>query len=147
MANNALKLFSSPLQPPLEVAQRDAVIAVVLLEVSQDPIVSGLEVPLVLDQGGALLRYPVVSLPHVERLESLDGVRLLRDAQRLPHDLVEVDEHLSAKEVVQLLFPGAMPSHQTPESADLIGSVVVHMHIGEAGKALCHQIDEALEQS
>ena len=94
-----------PLQQPLvERDRRAAVLLVVGLDVAQERVVAALE-PL-LEEDGRLVAAHDLGRAHepVQRLDRLDRVALDRRAERLLDDAVEVDEHVVAQEVVDLLL-------------------------------------------
>ena len=51
-------------------------------------------------------------------------------AQALAHDLEQVDEHLAAEELVDLLLARRVRAHQPGERRRLVGGVVVDVHVG-----------------
>ena len=85
------------------------------------------------------------ALEAVELLDVLDRVAGDRGAERLPRHPVEVDEHLAAEEVVELVLARPVLAHQALERGRLVGRVVVDVHAGEAAAALGDRVEESLE--
>ena len=86
-----------------------------------------------------------VPLEAVELLDVLDRVARDRGAQGLARDAVEVDEHLAAQEVVDLLLARRVLAHEARERGALVGRVVVDVHAREAPAPLDDVVDELLE--
>ena len=83
----------------------------------------------------------------VELLDRLDRVAVDRGAERLLDDAVEVDEHLPAQEVVDLLLARPVLAHQPRERGALVGGVVVDVHPRVAAAPLDDPVDELLERA
>ena len=84
-----------------------------------------------------------VPLEAVELLHLLDRVAGHRRAERLARDPEEVDEHLAAQEVVDLLLARPVLAHEARERGALVRRVVVDVHAREAAAALDDVVDEA----
>ena len=80
-------------------------------------------------------------------LDVLQRVRLDAGAQPLPHDLEQVDEHLAAQELVDLLLARRVRAHQPRQRRRLVGRVVVDVHVRERAPALADEVDELLERA
>ena len=91
---------------------------------------------------------PDVGLPleAEELLDVLDRVARHRGAQRLLRHPEEVDEHLAAEEVVDLLLARGVLAHEPRERGALVRRVVVDVHAREAAAALDDVVDEPLER-
>ena len=76
----------------------------------------------------------------------LQRVRLDAGAQPLPHHLQQVDEHLAAEQLVDLLLARRVRAHQPRERRRLVGGVVVDVHVRERAPALGDEVDELLER-
>ena len=81
-----------------------------------------------------------------ELLDLLQPVRLDPGAQPLAHHLQQVDEHLAAQQLVDLLLARRVRAHQPRQRRRLVGRVVVHVHLRELAPALGDEIDELLER-
>ena len=77
----------------------------------------------------------------------LQRVRLDPGAQPLPHDLQQVDEHLAAQQLVDLLLARRVRAHQPRQRRRLVGRVVVDVHVRERAPALADEVDELLERA
>src|SRR5439155_8140824 len=95
-----LRLVAKAEQPVAELERRDAVLLVVLGDLVEDALLARLDPLLVGDDRLAALGHSRVALLHVEGLDLLDSVARLRDPDALLDDLVEVDQHTLAQEVV-----------------------------------------------
>ncbi len=133
-------------EPAVELVGRDAVLAVVGLDPLEERLLAGLEVGLEVVDGlraAADLGRP---LEAEELLDLLQRVARHRGAQGLARDPVEVDEHLAAQEVVDLLLARRVLAHEAGERGALVGGVVVDVHAREAAAALDDVVDEGLER-
>ena len=81
----------------------------------------------------------------VEALEFLEPVAVLRDREGLAHHREEIDEHLSAKQVVDLVFARRMFLGQAAKRRLLVVRVVIHVQRGKTAAPLHHEVDELLE--
>ena len=79
-------------------------------------------------------------------LELLQRVAVLADLHALPDDGVEVDEHVVAQEVVDLVLARGVLDRQRPELGRLVRGVVEDVHAGVLGAKLDHAVDEPLER-
>ena len=129
----------------MQLVQRAAVLLVVGADLLEQRVLPRLEPLLEVDDGLAPAGDLGRALEAVQLLHGLDRVARDRGAERLAHDPEEVDEHLAAEEVVDLVLARAVLAHQAAERGALVGGVVVDVHAGEAAAALDDQVDEPLE--
>ena len=130
----------------MQLQGRDAVLLVVEPDALEQRVVAGVEPGLERLHRLGAARDVRAALELVERLHLLDRVARHRRAQRLPRDAVEVDEHLAAEEVVDLLLARAVLAREPRERAPLVRRVVVDVEAGEAAAALGQVVDELLER-
>ena len=132
-------------QPAVQLVERDAVLLVVVADPVEERVVAGLEPRL--EGGHRLAPAPDLgrALEAEELLDLLDRVARHRRAQRLLRHAEEVDEHLAAEEVVDLLLARAVLAHEPRERGALVRRVVVDVHAREAAAALDDVVDEPLE--
>jgi hypothetical protein len=84
-------------------------------------------------------------------LEAGEPFRLLQRvarnarAERLAKHGVEVDEHAAAQEVVDLVLPSPVLTHQALEGGRVVGPVVVDVEARPARQAPAHPVDDLLE--
>lgn len=71
----------------------------------------------------------------------------MRDAHRLPHDLIQVHEHFAPKQVVQLVLPRRVLGHQLLQRRGLVRRVVIDMQVGPLLETRAQEVDELLERS
>src|SRR3990170_1940574 len=133
------------LQPAAQQPGRDAVVAVVVGEILQVSRIAIARPGLVLDDAEARLGDRALALGHVELLDALDRVRLDRGPDPLPHDLVEVHEHLAAQDPVDFVLTGRVALHEPLDGARLVAGVVVDVHRRVTLEALDDEVDEGLE--
>ena len=108
-------------------------------------LVAVVEPALELDHG--LVARADLGLPREEQLlDVLQRVRLDPGAHALPHDLEQVDEHLAAEQLVDLLLARRVRAHQPRQRRRLVGGVVVDVHVRERAPALGDEVDELLER-
>ena len=69
-------------------------------------------------------------------LELLQRVAVLADLQALTHDRVEVDEHLVAQQVVDLVLARGVLDRQRPQLGQLVRRVVEDVHARVLGAKL-----------
>ena len=131
-------------QPVAELHRRDAVLLVVGGDVVEDLRVAAHE-PVLVHHDRVVARLQVGVPLEVERLDVLEPVVLVRDAQPLRDDLVEVDEDLAAEQVVELLLARPVLAREPLQLGDLVGGVVVDVHRGVGGAALAEQVDHSLD--
>ena len=131
-------------QPVAELERRDAVLLVVGGDVVEDLRVAPLE-PVLVEHDRVVAGAQVGVALEVERLDLLEPVALVREAQPLRDDLVEVDEDLAAEQVVELLLARPVLAGEPLQRGDLVGGVVVDVHRGVGGAALADQVDHALD--
>ena len=115
-------------QPLVQLERRAAVLLVVALDLLQDRVVAGLDPLLEADDRLVAARHVGDAHEAVELLDRLDRVAVGRGAERLLDDAVEVDEHLLAQEVVDLLLARAVLAGEAREGRALVGGVVVDVH-------------------
>ena len=70
-----------------------------------------------------------------EGLHLLEPVAGPRRAEAVADDLEQVDEDAAAEQVVELGLARAVAAHQPPERGDLVGGVVVDVHVGVRARA------------
>ncbi len=87
-----------------------------------------------------------LALVHVERLELLDGVRALRDADGGTHHGVEVDEDAVAEQLVDLVLVHPVARREPEQRRRLVRRVVVDVQVGPAAPALGDVVDELDER-
>jgi hypothetical protein len=85
---------------------------------------------LVLDEGEAGAGLRALALRHVELLDLLERVRLLRDPHALADDPEEVHEDAAAQQLVHLVLARGVAAHQPLDGPGLVGGVVVDVHPG-----------------
>ena len=93
------------------------------------------------------MRHRALAPGHVQLLDPLQGIRLVRDAQSLPQERVQVDEHLAAQEDVQLVLADGVAAHQALEGPRLVPAVVIDVHYGPAASPLHDEGDELVERA
>ena len=147
----AFRFQTKPLQPIAQPERRDAVVAIVRADRLSDRGSQGGRVPprdRVLDGAQVPGGLPKIDLARepVERLKLLDGVAVDSRAEPLPNHAVEVNEDLSAKELVELIGPSPVPPHEPLHRGRLIGRVVVDVHGGIPPATLDDQVDETFER-
>ena len=71
----------------------------------------------------------------------------MRDPQRLAHDRVQVDEHVLAQQVVDLVLARRVLGHQPLQRGRFVGGVVVHVQVRIALEPLVDEVDELLERA
>ena len=101
--------------------------------------------PVLVEDDRVVTRLQVGVPLEVERLDLLQPVALVRDAKPLRDDLVQVDEHLVAQQVVELVLARAVLAGQPLQSRDLVRRVVVDVHRRIGRVALADQVDHAFD--
>ena len=81
-----------------------------------------------------------------EDLHLLEPVARHRGDDPAAHDLEQVDEDAAAQQVVDLRLAGAVAAHQPAQRGDLVGGVVVDVHVGVLAQARVDEVDERLER-
>ena len=130
----------------MQLVRRAAVLLVVALDLLEDRVVAGLDPLLEAHDRLVAARYLGGALEAVELLDRLDRVAVGRGPQRLLDDAVEVDQHLLAQEVVDLLLPRAVLAGEAGEGRALVRGVVVDVHPRVPGAARDDPVDELLER-
>jgi hypothetical protein len=64
----------------------------------------------------------------------------------LPHDGIQIDEHLSAQQRIELRFARSVDTHQAAQGDRFVRRVMIDVHAGEAGAPLDDEVDELLER-
>ncbi len=106
-----------------------------------------LQPALVLQDARAAVGQVARPVEPIQRLQLLDRVRLLRDADAVADDAVEVDEHAAAEQSIDLVFPRRVAAHQALHDSRLVRRVVVDVH-GRVDRQPVHdQVDDLLERS
>src|SRR5690606_2335566 len=144
------ELIAQLLEPVAKSERRQAVVAVVAFDASQQLVPSliiatKLQPRLKVGEGrvrGAQLDGPPEA---VEGLELFDRIAFDGCPQGLPDYPVKIDEHFSTKEPVDLVFPGRVTAHEALHCRGLVRSEVVDVQIRIALEPLHHPIDELLE--
>ena len=131
----------------MQLVGRAAVLLVVALDLGEERLVARLEPGLERDDRVVAALHLGVALEAVERLDRLDRVARGRGAERLADDAVEVDEHLAAEEVVDLVLARPVLAHQPGQRGALVGGVVVDVQPGVPAAALDEPVDEPLEDA
>ena len=149
VAEVAPKLRPLVFQPVPQVERREAIVAVVALDLGEE-VLSFLPLPklkpgLELDDALIGIAQFDPTLESVERFKALDGVALDRCAHRLAHRPVEVDEHPASQELVDLLLARAMASGEALHSGRFVGRVVVDVQVRVGLKAVHDEVDECFE--
>ena len=69
----------------------------------------------------------------------------MRDAHRLPHDLIEIDEHFAPQQVVELVLARGVLAHQPLQGRHFVRGVVIDVQVGPRPKPRVDEVDEPLE--
>ena len=69
----------------------------------------------------------------------------MRDADRLAHDLIEIDEDLASQEIVHFVLPRGVLAHQPLERGRFVRRVVIDVQVRPLAKARMDEVDEPLE--
>ncbi len=109
----------------MQLERRAAVLLVVALDLLEDRVVAGLDPLLEAHDRLVAARHLGGALEPVELLDRLDRVAVGRGPQRLLDDAVEVDQHLLAQEVVDLLLPRSVLAGEAGQGRALVRGVVV----------------------
>ena len=64
----------------------------------------------------------------VEALDLLDGVTVLANAQAVADDLIEVNEDIVAKQLINLVLSGIVACAQPANGAHLVGGIMINVH-------------------
>ena len=83
----------------------------------------------------------------VERLELLDRVAVLRLDERAQDDRVEIDQHVVAQQVVDLVLARRVVHRQPPQRGLLVGRVMVHVRVRVLAAMAHEPVDEPLERA
>ena len=117
-------------QPVAQQTRRDAVLAVVLVDLVEQRLLAGLH-PLLEDHDrGAAVLHLRLPLEVEERLHLLQPVAPARGAEAVADDLEQIDEDAAAEQVVELGLARAVAAHQPLQRRDLVGGVVVDVQVG-----------------
>ena len=84
-------------------------------------------------------------IAHIERLELLDRIRVLRDPHGGAHHGIQIDEHAGAQEVIDRLLADPIARRESQQCGPFISGVVVNVHIGEGFSPL-RDIGEEVDQ-
>ena len=137
-------------QPLAQIAGREAVVAVIGLDLFKESLPVGLVVGFepVLELHDALARIAEIDFPFeaVERLQPLDGVALHRRPDALPHDAVEVHKHLAPQQLVYLRLARGVAPGQPLHRPGLVGRVVIDVHVRVGRPAIHDEVDAVLER-
>src|SRR5690606_6123897 len=123
-----------PLEPGAQPGRRQAVVAVVVFNTIAQLIpalflAAELQPRLEVGEGG-VRRAQLDGPPEaVEGLELLDRIAFDGCPQGLPDYPVKIDEHLSTKEPVDLVFPRRVTAHEALHRRGLVRSEVVDVEI------------------
>ena len=131
----------------MQLEGRAAVLLVVALDLGEERLVGRLEPGLERDDRVVPALHLGGALEPVERLDRLDRVARGRGAERLADDAVEVDEHLAAEQVVDLVLACPVLAHEAGQRGALVGGVVVDVQPGVPAAALDEPVDEPLEHA
>ena len=95
----------------------------------------------------ARARVPQVDLTVevVEGLQPLDRVALDGRADTLAHGPIEVDKHISAQELVDLLLARPVAARQSLDGGRLVGGVVVDVQVRVGFEPVHDEVNEHLE--
>ena len=141
----ALQLAAPLLEPGPELPDGETVVPIVGRDRSEDRPIGRFEPAFVLDDGEAGSGDGSFAAGHVERLDLLERVGLLRHADSLPHDGVEVHEHLASEKPIELVLPRPVTADESFERGLLVGAVVEDVHFRMSMEPLEHEVEEALE--
>jgi hypothetical protein len=83
---------------------------------------------------------------HVERLEFLDRVAVRTHPHALLHHGVQVDEHVVAQQVVDLVFADSVARSEREQMGALVGRVVVDVHRRMLRPPLCDVREKLLQR-
>ena len=133
-------------QPLVQLERRAAVLLVVALDLFEDRVVARLDPLLEANDRLVAARHLGRALEPVELLDRLDRVAVGRGPQRLLDDAVEVDQHLLAQEVVDLLLPRSVLAGEAGQGRALVRGVVVDVHPRVLRTARDDPVDELLER-
>ena len=155
LARLGLEQRALRLEPVAEAPRRDAVVAVVRLDVREQlaPVdallvrVAELQPRLELDDARARVLQVDVAPEAVERFQLLDGVGLDGRADALSHGAVQVDEDVAAQQLVHLGLAGAVAPGEALHGRRLVRGVVVDVHPRVAAQPVHREVDEGLERA
>jgi hypothetical protein len=133
-------------EPVPELERRDAVLLVVRGDLVQDPRLVALE-PLLVEHDRVVPRAEIGVALEVEGLDLLEPVALVREAQSLRHDFIEIDEDLAAKQVVELFLARPVFAREPLQRGDFVRGVVVDVHRRVRSASLADQVDHALDRA
>lgn len=123
-----------------------AVVAVVQLDLAQVRGVAVVQVALpAFERSDRTLQFGV-ALKRVDGLHALEAITLDPRADCLACDAVEVNEHLFAQQLVELIDAGGVAGREPPQGDHLVRVVVVDVQVGVLLKAGRNPVDPLLER-